>query len=647
MAVLVCPECKANSQPKQGVTVCSKKHPDRLFLPETIADKVGAAPHLGQKLTGSAGEYWLEDHIDSSPSAYIYRGRWVSKDSQVAATKPNPPVAVKIPNQDATTREQRKRIKREAEVLRKIKDPHTVGFYDFGDLYPERETGPPFIVMELLEGKNLASWLADRTCTVEEAQAILADVASSLKAAHEHGIIHRDIKPENIMITNPAGGKPQAKVIDFGIALPVDATRFTQRIEAICTPSWAAPEQKFDIGRPIGNHTDVFAVGLVLCKMLAGEQPTVKLVTDRNGREDIVVELGKTRQLLANAPLYWPVLEKALQPWPENRYQEIHELRKEFDRHVSFIHDFGDKISSAHRGRRDGFWKFTSVKPLEIKTNQLNRFTDETEASSGKLTRSSQVIGGLALLSLLVFLVPELLSLMNTNQYIGQDAGYANEVVRNKKHEYTSNIEPDDEQNATDRPDAPAGQINQTDNSISGCYDRTCLVTPLVIGHAANQLTSSIFLWSANTARNVLRGGYLPVFKDFRPRASIQEFASEVNRLQTNAAKNRKDDRSRAKRERPDLPIQKSPRIRDKKRDVRKPRGHIGVRKRRGTSVETLLEQMDAELKTCDCNDARKVFAELEKIGSSQVVGQAKSRLDQCKIVGPKFRCVDGRMEKK
>src|SRR3954468_21034684 len=102
------------------------------------------------------------------------------------------------------------RFRREAQAAARLNHPNIVGVYDAGS-----DGDTQFIVMEYIEGRTLASFLAGGGApTAEQAIELTEKVAAALETAHQHGIVHRDIKPANIMVTRTG----EVKVMDFGIA---------------------------------------------------------------------------------------------------------------------------------------------------------------------------------------------------------------------------------------------------------------------------------------------------------------------------------------------------------------------------------------------------------------------------------------------
>lgn len=150
----------------------------------------------------------------------------------------------------------------EAFVAARIGDPSIVRVLDVGYTLDEH----PYYSMELVEGSDLHSVLADGPLPPKRAVDIAADVARAAAAAHEHGVIHRDLKPRNIIIDSTG----RARVVDFGIALDMKSSdRFAG--VAAGSPGYMSPEQVR--GKNIAPQTDIWAIGVVLYQMLTGVKP--------------------------------------------------------------------------------------------------------------------------------------------------------------------------------------------------------------------------------------------------------------------------------------------------------------------------------------------------------------------------------------
>ena len=155
---------------------------------------------------------------------------------------------------------------REARATAKLTHPHVTQVYDYGEQRLGDRTVVPYLVMELLDGRNLADRLIAGPLPWPEAVRTAAQVASGLAAAHRMGVVHRDVKPGNVMLT--ATG---AKVLDFGIAALAGSRPEGDGGWLVGTPAYAAPE-RLDAGPP-DPADDVYALGALLYEALAGRPP--------------------------------------------------------------------------------------------------------------------------------------------------------------------------------------------------------------------------------------------------------------------------------------------------------------------------------------------------------------------------------------
>lgn len=158
----------------------------------------------------------------------------------------------------------RRRFVREARTAASFSHPHAVAIFDAGD-----DGGVLYLVMELVDGASLAAVLARRRLAVDEALRLGDEVLQALAAAHRAGIVHRDVKPANVLVTAEGG----AKLADFGIAKQFDdlTADLTQTGHFVGTPTYLAPEQVR--GERATPATDLYAVGVLVFEMLAGDPP--------------------------------------------------------------------------------------------------------------------------------------------------------------------------------------------------------------------------------------------------------------------------------------------------------------------------------------------------------------------------------------
>jgi hypothetical protein len=156
-------------------------------------------------------------------------------------------------------------IRYEAQAAGGLSHPHVTNVYDYGEALEPDGTRVPFVVMELVEGVTLDARLARGPLPWRVAVRVAAEVAAALAAAHARGLVHRDIKPANVMLTSTG-----VKVVDFGIAALTGATADAAPT-VLGTPAYLAPERLG--GKSVTPASDVYALGLLLFRMLTGRLP--------------------------------------------------------------------------------------------------------------------------------------------------------------------------------------------------------------------------------------------------------------------------------------------------------------------------------------------------------------------------------------
>jgi serine/threonine-protein kinase len=161
----------------------------------------------------------------------------------------------------------RARFQREAQLMARCdRHPGVVKVHAVG----EDPQGGLFLILDLVEGEGLDVLLArERMLAPERAARLVRDVAAALGFAHEQGIVHRDVKPSNVLLDAGNGGAP--RVTDFGLATARDVERLTRTGQFLGTMQYSAPEQV--AATACGPETDVFALGCLLFRALAGETP--------------------------------------------------------------------------------------------------------------------------------------------------------------------------------------------------------------------------------------------------------------------------------------------------------------------------------------------------------------------------------------
>jgi serine/threonine protein kinase len=163
------------------------------------------------------------------------------------------------------------RFLREARAVVRIASEHVARVLDVGRL----ESGAPYLVMEYLEGTDLAEYAAGRALPVEEAVDYVLQACAGMAVAHAVGVIHRDLKPANLFITRGADGQALIKVLDFGISKMhlLDAPAALTHTSALMgSPLYMSPEQA-QSPRTVDARTDIWSLGVIAYELLTGAPP--------------------------------------------------------------------------------------------------------------------------------------------------------------------------------------------------------------------------------------------------------------------------------------------------------------------------------------------------------------------------------------
>lgn len=215
-----------------------------------------------------AERYRVGELIGHGGMAKVYRGYDLTLGRDVAIKILDPELA-----RDTAFRT---RFRMEAQAASRMSHPSIVRVYDAGD--PSSvQGGPkagapgsePYIVMELVHGRQVKDIIAEGPVPVDDAIRYVDGILEALDYSHRAGVVHRDIKPGNVMITD--GGK--VKVMDFGIARAVSDSSSTvaETTQILGTAAYFSPEQAK--GEPVDARADLYSTGVVLYELLTGRQP--------------------------------------------------------------------------------------------------------------------------------------------------------------------------------------------------------------------------------------------------------------------------------------------------------------------------------------------------------------------------------------
>ena len=242
----------------------------------------------------------------------------------------------------------------ERQILAGLEHPNIARLLDGGTT----DEAIPYLVMEYVEGVPIDEYCTDRKLSIDERLALFRQICEAVDFAHRRLVVHRDLKPRNILV---AGGIP--KLLDFGIAklLSPDGSdeAATDTRQRVLTPEYASPEQIR--GEPIRPANDVFALGVLLYKLLTDRSPygtpapppyeLARAVCEDEPNLPSAVVDGRHLQRQLRGDLD-TIAIKALRKDPEARYQSAAQLAEDIDRHLTGlpIHARGDAF--AYRARK-------------------------------------------------------------------------------------------------------------------------------------------------------------------------------------------------------------------------------------------------------------------------------------------------------
>jgi serine/threonine-protein kinase len=208
------------------------------------------------------GVYSISGRLGCGGMGTVYEGRHRALNKRVA-------IKVLLPERTSDP-EVMARFLREGQAAARVRHPHVVDVYDVGV-----EKGRYYLVMELLEGRDLQALLDERErLPLPEALALLLPVFSAISRAHAEGVVHRDLKPANVFLADE-GGRQRPIVVDFGISKVIEAQPgldLTQSAAVLGTPYYMAPEQ-LRAAKASDARTDQYALGVILYECLTGHRP--------------------------------------------------------------------------------------------------------------------------------------------------------------------------------------------------------------------------------------------------------------------------------------------------------------------------------------------------------------------------------------
>lgn len=228
-------------------------------------------------------------------------------------------VAVKISLAGHISVDLRQRFIREQQILASMNHPGVAHLFDAGTT----DDGWPFIIMELLDGPNIANYVDERGLSQRETVRLVLPLLDALAFAHSRLIVHRDIKPSNVIVDEHGA----ARLLDFGIAKLIEGSPEAETTARPMTLQTASPEQL--LGEPITVASDIYQVGLLLHRLLLQNDA----LPQRTLPEAVGAAIeARPYRLSADArrrlaPDLAAILSNCLQPAPADRYRDMNTLR--------------------------------------------------------------------------------------------------------------------------------------------------------------------------------------------------------------------------------------------------------------------------------------------------------------------------------
>lgn len=262
-----------------------------------------ASALLSPEIPQMIGPYKIESLLEKGGMSFLYLATHPESKEPTIIKVLSPKYAS---NPDAVHR-----FINEAEIIAMANHPNIVQLYGSGEW-----KGGLYIAMEFIQGISLRQHILKTPVSLSRALDIIIDIAYALCHLHSHGVIHRDLKPENILISESG----EIKVIDFGVAQllsDVDVSQLNARNQLIGTPIYMSAEQR-ENPESVSYPADIYALGIISYELILGR-----------------LSHGQIHLSLMPKGIQ-KILHKALQPKPEDRYQDA----------VDFIADIAEYKSS-------------------------------------------------------------------------------------------------------------------------------------------------------------------------------------------------------------------------------------------------------------------------------------------------------------
>lgn len=309
----------------------------------TLVDSAGGSAVPSSDTPGSRiGPYVIEAELGRGAMGVVYRAHHPQLNRTVALKT--------IRAAGAGSRTALKRFQLEAQAAAALDHPGIVPVFEVGEY-----DGTPFFTMALVQGSDLAELVNDEPLDSRRAAEICVGIAQAAEHAHTQGIIHRDLKPHNVLID--ADGQP--RVTDFGLARSMlEESELTQFGQVLGTPSYMPPEQA--TGRESGPAADVYSIGAILYRVLAGRPPFQAPTSTATLRQVVEQDAVPLRQLNGQIDRdLETICLKCLEKEPGRRYRSAAALADDLQRFLD-----GRPITARPVGRIERAIKWCRRRPL-------------------------------------------------------------------------------------------------------------------------------------------------------------------------------------------------------------------------------------------------------------------------------------------
>ncbi|AUX22213.1 protein kinase [Sorangium cellulosum] len=293
--------------------------------PETAAFPLGGGESRADNVytiapgTVIARKYRVERTIGRGGMGLVVEALHLDLDTRVA-------IKFLLPEFMSYT-EAAERFMREARTVAKLQTPHVVRVLDVAAL----ESGEPYMVMELLDGEDLACHAAEAgTLAIGECIDHIVQACEALAEAHALGIVHRDLKPANLFLTRRPDGASFVKVLDFGVSkiLTGDTgnVSLTQTTTILGSALYMSPEQMRS-SKSVDPRTDIYALGVCLFEIIGGRPPYVADSFPELCAKIYTSPPEPLQELRPEVPEgLVEVIERSIAREPEDRFQSIAEF---------------------------------------------------------------------------------------------------------------------------------------------------------------------------------------------------------------------------------------------------------------------------------------------------------------------------------